>query len=415
MKIEKKKISELKPAPYNPRVDIKENKYFYEKLYRSIKQFGLVEPIVWNKRTGHVVGGNQRLQILKDEGVEEVDVVVVDLPLEEEKALNIALNKIVGDWDREKLASVLNELNDIDDFLIQLSGFDEKELNSIIDSYREVEEDDFDVDAALEHEPKYKIKRGDVYQLGNHRLMCGDATNPDDVSRLMDGKKADMVFTSPPNRVGKQYEYQKSIEEINEFIKNTCINLKNSVKKDFSRIIINTWTGNGKQYTGKVETLLLIDKWIYYLKPEWLMRHLRFWIKTGGLPAPIPPKNDMIDQHCEFIATFYNIYGEQRGQNRINEKWVLQGFIDDIKGEASSEGHCAAFPVELPSRFIRLYSLEKEIILDPFGGSGTTLIACEQLNRICYMMEIDPVYCSVIIERWEKLTGKKAEYVGNYG
>jgi len=139
MKIERKKISELKPAPYNPRIDIRENKYFYEKLYRSIKQFGLVEPIVWNKRTGHVVGGNQRLQILKDDGVEEVDVVVVDLPLEEEKALNIALNKITGDWDKEKLADLLLELNDIDDFLVQLSGFTEKEFERITSIKKEKE------------------------------------------------------------------------------------------------------------------------------------------------------------------------------------------------------------------------------------------------------------------------------------
>ena len=373
MKLEKKKVSELKPAPYNPRIDVKENKYFYEKLYRSIKQFGLVEPIVWNKRTGHVVGGNQRLQILKDAGIDEVDVVVVDLPLEEEKALNIALNKITGDWDKEKLAIVLDELNNVDDFLMQLSGFDEKELNQIIDSHRDVQEDDFDVDAALEREPKYQIKRGDIYQLGNHRLMCGDATNPDDVERLMDGKKADMVFTDPP------YDF----DNIAWFD-----NLLKVVNKDGCEIFVM----NSDRY--------LVNFAFHYFDC------FNYFFAVELSPGFLINNNMPITSH-DLIAYFR--MGKTKFKN-LNDAFSTHLKTTKRKNGLHRHEKNICFFIE----FIKHFSDENNIVVDLFGGSGTTLVACEQLNRICYMMEIDPTYCSVIIERWEKLTGKKPKYVGNY-
>jgi hypothetical protein len=183
-------------------------------------------------------------------------------------------------------------------------------------------------------------------------------------------------------------------------------------RKDNSRVIINTGIGNGRQFSGKVETFLLIDKWVNALREHgWLMRHLRMWVKSGGMPAAIPPRNDSIDQHSEFIGTFYHTDGKQRGQERIGEPWIQQGFISDLAGKSTTESggkHCASFPVELPHRFIKLYTKPGEVVCDTFGGAGTTMIACEQLGRSCRLIERDPGYCDVICERWEKFTGKKA-------
>lgn len=194
MQIEKMKVSDLKYAPYNPRkIDDKE----LAKLKRSITEFGYVEPIVWNKRSGFVVGGNQRLKALRELEIEEVDVVVVDLDDAKEKALNVALNKISGEWDFPKLKDVLTDI-DTGDFDIELTGFDLDEIGELIAFDKEPEEDDFDADAAIEEIEEPKTKRGDIYLLGKHRLMCGDSTIKEDVEKLMDGKKADMVFTDPP-------------------------------------------------------------------------------------------------------------------------------------------------------------------------------------------------------------------------
>ena len=188
-KIIKKNKKDLLQAPYNPRIDIKKDSTFYQKLYASIVNFGYVEPIVWNKKTGFVVGGNQRLAVLQDiDEIQEIDVVELNLTLEKEKALNLALNKINGEWDYDLLAEVLSDLQKEDD-LIDFTGFDEKEINEIINNFnlKEPGEEDYDVDEALQKPPKYEVKTGEVYQLDDHRLMCGDSTKKEDVETLMGG------------------------------------------------------------------------------------------------------------------------------------------------------------------------------------------------------------------------------------
>jgi len=196
MKIVKKKLSELKEAPYNPRISVRDNPEFYKKLKASIDKFDLVEPIIYNIRTGNVVGGNQRLQILKDKGITETDCIEVDLTDMDEKALNIALNKVTGDWDMPKLNDLLMGLKAAD-YDIADTGFDDKELNEILDEFREVVEDDFE----LPKEAKYKVNAQDVFQLGKHRLMCGDSTKTEDVDKLMDGVTANLIITDPPYNV----------------------------------------------------------------------------------------------------------------------------------------------------------------------------------------------------------------------
>lgn len=200
MRIEQLPIADLTPADYNPRKDLRPGDPDYEKLKRSLTEFGYVEPVIWNKTTGHVVGGHQRLKVLEDLGETTVDCVVVELDETREKALNVALNKISGDWDQDKLALLIADL-DASDFDAELTGFDDDEIAQLIGSLDEdeVEDDDFDLTAALE--AAAFVERGDIWTVGRHRLVCGDATNAGDIELLMDGKKANLVLTDPPYNV----------------------------------------------------------------------------------------------------------------------------------------------------------------------------------------------------------------------
>lgn len=200
MRIETLPVAKLTPADYNPRKDLQPGDPEYEKLKRSLEEFGYVEPVIWNKTTGHVVGGHQRLKVLIDTGATEVDCVVVELNAEKEKALNIALNKINGDWDKEKLALLIADLKG-SDFDVSLTGFEPVELDAMFkDAQRgAVADDDFDVEAELK-EPAI-THRGDLWQLGRHRLVCGDSTDPAVYALLMDNKLANLVVTDPPYNV----------------------------------------------------------------------------------------------------------------------------------------------------------------------------------------------------------------------
>jgi DNA modification methylase len=255
---------------------------------------------------------------------------------------------------------------------------------------------------------------GDVYEFGGHRLICGDCTSMDDIAKLMDGKKVNLTFTSPPYWVGMDYETQKSEAEIDDFIESVSMGLISATNGEYGRIVINTGTSSIHRIEKKrkTEILPLIDKWQRSLRDGgWLMRHLRIWVKRGHLPASISPKVDVVDQHNEYIATFekewsqlitfWNAEEEQRGQEKLGLGWAQQGVWDDVHGERSAGGrHIAAFPVEIPFRNILLYTKKGESVLDVFGGSGTTMIACEQLGRNSYMTEISPAYCDVILHRW---------------
>ncbi len=203
MEIIKKKLSELIPADYNPRKDLKPGDREYEKLKRSIEQFGYVDPLIWNKRTSRLVGGHQRLKVLKDMGIDEVDVVVVDMDEEKEKALNVALNKISGDWDKDKLMLLITDLQG-EDFDVSLTGFDTEDLDALFkdDMKDDVKDDNFDVDQELKKPTM--TKPGDLWQLGEHRLLCGDSTKEESYNLLMVGKQANLVITDPPYNVNYQ-------------------------------------------------------------------------------------------------------------------------------------------------------------------------------------------------------------------
>jgi hypothetical protein len=212
MKIEKIDIKNLNPAKYNPRKDLKPGDEEYEKLKRSIEEFGFVEPIVWNKTTGNIIGGHQRFKILLDSGVPEIDCVVLELDKTKEKALNIALNKINGDWDKEKLTFLISDLQ-ASDFDVSLTGFDATEIAGLFDltGKNEAKDDDFDFTKSLEEPPFAKF--GDLWLLGKHRLLCGDSTNFIDVARVMNGKHANMCLTDAPYNVNYQGSQGKILND----------------------------------------------------------------------------------------------------------------------------------------------------------------------------------------------------------
>ena len=376
MEIVKVDINELISPEYNPR-QITDDEM--EKLKNSINEFGYIAPIIVNKHNNHIIGGNQRYEALKSLGYTDVDVVFVDEPdSNREKALNIALNKISGEWDFVKLADIIDEL-ELNDFDIPLTGFDEQELeNFYIEEENpkehepvEVAEDDYDEPDDLE----VTVQTGDIYILGNHRLMCGDSTKKEDVALLMEEKQADMVFTDPP------YD----------------------LEDNYSTIIFKNAKANAEIFimTNERKLAHIIVKYDKYFR-----RLFAVDFKVARLINSNAPMTQV-----DFIGHFRK--EPPTTFNNLNDHFTT--LIESPKTSKTQEhnfNHKHCKNITLPSEFIKHFSNEKENILDLFGGSGSTMIACEQLNRNCYMMELDPYYCQVIINRWEEFTGKKAEKIG---
>lgn len=415
MKIHKVPINSLISPEWNPRQISDEE---LTKLETSLKEFGYIEPIIVNDVNNHIVGGNQRCKALKQLGYDEVDVVYVHIEdLEKEKACNVALNKISGDWDNDKLRVVLEEI-ELSPFDISLTGFDEIELTEMeitTDEPLELVEDDYNEPDDLE----VIVQTGDIYQLGNHRLMCGDSTKEEDVSELMNGKKADISFTSPPYNLGATAEFGNKKKAMNvngtSPYKTFDDNLNNN---DYANLLIKAM-GNSLKYAedslfnigilanSKIGIINLLKTF------EDNFCDLLVWKKDKCLPLGNPTQSGCVNHLCEFIFCF-----NEKGNRAFNNPQWKQGTQTNIietvnaTGNSYAKIHGATFPIDLPSYIIQNFS--KHSVLDLFGGTGTTLIAAEQLHRKCYMMELDPYYCQIIINRWEEFTGEKAEKIETY-
>lgn len=379
MNIQIIKISKLKRAKYNPRKELRPEDEEYKKLEKSIDEFGHVLPIVVNYDMT-VIGGHQNLTVLENKGYEEVACNVVNLNKTQEKALNLALNKISGEWDNDKLELLLAELREAE-IDMDVTGFSFDEVDEMLKDITGSKEDDFDLDQALNEIEEPISKPGNVWKLGRHRLMCGDSTQKEDVMRLMNKQDVDMVFTDPPYNMafnGRSGNF--------EVIEND-----NLGEKEFENFIDKFL--NILSEVVKPNAYYICCNWFFY----------------GLLQLRLKPKN------C--IVWDKNIFGLGKGYRHQHEFILFDGFIkEDIKNETDlwtinrdkEYVHPTQKPVDLSARAIRNSSYENSLILDLFGGSGSTLIAAEQTNRICYMMELDPKYCDVIVSRWENLTGQKA-------
>lgn len=382
MQIEKLKIEHLLPAEYNPRKDLKPGDAEYEKLKRSIQEFGYVEPIIWNKNTSHIIGGHQRLKILLDLGYTEVECVVVDMSEDKEKALNIALNKISGAWDQEKLALLITDLQGTD-FDVSLTGFDPAELDDLFkDSLKDgIKDDDFDVESELTKPAITKL--GDTWRLGLHRLVCGDSTKQETFTQLMDGKQANLVVTDPPYNVnyegtaGKIKNDNMGNEAFYQFLLESFQNMEAVMTKDASIYVFHSDTEGlnfrkafsdaGFYLSGTCiwkKQSLVLGRSPY----QWQHEPVLFgWKKSGK----------------------HNWYADRK-----------QTTIWEFEKPKKNADHPTMKPVALIAHPILNSSLSNCIVLDPFGGSGSTLIACEQTGRICYTIELDEKYCDVIIKRY---------------
>ena len=375
-------VDKLIPADYNPRKDLKPGDPEYEKLKRSITEFGYVEPVIWNKTTGHVVGGHQRLKVLIDTGVTEVECVVVEMDSEKEKALNIALNKINGEWDKDKLSLLIADLQGVD-FDVSLTGFDAPELDALFkDAQRAgVQDDDFDVDAALK-EPTI-TKPGDLWLLGKHRLVCGDSTKRDMFDLLMDGKQANLVVTDPPYNVN----YEGSAGKI----KND--NMADAAFYDFLLASFQN-----------MEACMTNDASIYVFHADTEGLNFRKAFSEAGFYLSgtcIWKKQSLVLGRSPYQWRHEPIiFGwKKKGKHQwyADRKQTTIWEFDKPKQNAD---HPTMKPVELLAYPILNSSMANCIVLDPFGGSGSTLIACEQTDRICFMVELDEKYCDVIVRRF---------------
>ncbi|WP_418791753.1 site-specific DNA-methyltransferase [Phosphitispora sp. TUW77] len=387
MQIEKLKTELLIPADYNPRKDLKPGDPEYEKLKRSIEQFGYVEPVIWNKTTAHVVGGHQRLKVLLDMGITEVECVVIEMNEEKEKALNIALNKISGDWDKDKLMLLIADLQGAD-FDVSLTGFEPAELDALFkDSLKDgIHEDDFDVDAELQ-KPAL-TKQGDVWMLGQHRLVCGDSTKADTFNVLMDGKLANLVVTDPPYNVnyegsaGKIKNDNMGNEAFYEFLLEAFKNTEAAMAKDASIYVFHADTEGLNFRKAFAESGFYLSGTCIWKKQslvlgrspyQWQHEPVLFgWKKSGK----------------------HNWYADRK-----------QTTIWEFEKPKKNADHPTMKPVALVAYPILNSSLSNCIVLDPFGGSGSTLIACEQTDRICYTIELDEKYCDVIVKRYIEQVG----------
>ena len=387
MNIEKKNVKDLLPADYNPRKDLKPGDPEYEKLKRSIEQFGYVEPVIWNEKTGRVVGGHQRLKVLTDMGITEVDVVVVDMDTEKEKALNIALNKISGEWDTEKLALVIADLQGTD-FDVSLTGFDPEELEDLFrdDVKGSVKEDDFDVEAELQ-KPIFS-KAGDLWMLGEHRLFCGDSTKPETFDLLMNGKKANLVVTDPPYNVdykgsaGKIKNDSMAEDQFEQFLLAAYQQMEAAMADDASIYVFHS-DSHGLAFRKAFE------------EAGFYLSGCCIWKKQSLVLGRSPYQW----QH-EPVLFGWKKKGKHQWYTGRKESTIWE--FDKPK---KNKDHPTMKPIALVSYPIMNSTMTGCLVLDPFGGSGSTLIACEQTGRVCYTVELDEKFCDVIVRRYIEQVG----------
>ena len=394
MNIQRKHVSELNPAAYNPRKDLQPGDAEYEKLLMSVEEFGYVEPIIWNERTGNIVGGHQRFKILQQLGYYEIDCVIVDMVEDREKALNIALNNISGEFDLPKLSEILQELK-LGGFDFRLTGFEDDEVDKLSQKMARIsgqlEEDNFDVTKAAEEATQEPLtKPGDIWVLGKHRLMCGDSTDMGAVATLMDGAKVHMIFTDTPWNVNYGNSEHPSW-------KRRSIKNDNMSKVDFGEFLRKTFKAAASVcHPGAMLYCVMSAQ-------EWPNVH--FSLDDCGFhwsSTIIWSKDSLVlsrkDYHTQFEPIYYGWLNNEKRLCPLQDRH--QSDVWQFDRPKRSEEHPTMKPIALVGRAINNSSRAEDIVPDLFGGSGTTLLACEQTGRIAHLMELDPVYADVIVKRW---------------
>ncbi len=376
-----------------------------------------------------MVGGHQRLKVLLDMGQTEIDCVVVDLDLSHEKALNIALNKIQGDWDEDKLAAIMADF-DAEAFDVSLTGFDAGEVDALLNRFysHEAVEDDFDAGAEkkkIQDAGGPESQPGDAWQLGDHILICGDPADPSVYDRLLGSERAQCVVTSPPIDPGA---YAR------DGIAPWLDRMARIIRLLAAHAEIICWQTGDIAKTGSqfIEPMAVHSVSLFAdqnLRPLWI----RVWKMTGNIPTasalqnssnkPVPQYDFLAafagdetegynDQEYTWVSAFasHAFQFVRRLTKEERRKWGYAGVweISVMKRDKDAE---PMIPVELPWRCLKMHSDLRASVLDPFAGLGSTLIACEQSGRRCRAIESDPLHCDLILRRWEQFTGEKAEKI----
>lgn len=429
LQIQTVKISELNPAPYNPR---KWSDGAITQLTDSIRQFGMVDPLLVNcaeNRRNIVIGGHFRLKVAKDLGHTEVPVVYVDIPdLAREKELNLRLNKNLGEWDFELLAK-------FDESLLADIGFSSEELDDVFEGNDEPEQFDLKKELAKLDIKKVEAQKGDVYQLGDSRLMVGDSTIEADFMKLMNGHQADMCLTDPPyildylhaKRGGKpttgfgakrNRRYLETDVLPDNFTELWMANVAKTAKPDFSIICYENWK-NLRIIWEEMEKYWKVKNMIVWHLPN---RHQGFASKykffskhdiamvgaSGTVEYNHVTEPDGLQE--EYETALYAISGKPQWEGyEGGKRYQPTDFIDYQASDEKSSGQGVIFgtkPIEILIPYIKVLTKRDDLVVEPFCGSGSTLIAATKLKRRCYIMEKSPVYAEVALKRWEKLTGQ---------
>jgi len=395
-RIERRLLSEIRPAEYNPRVTLSPGDRAYDALEASMSRFGVVEPLVWNERTGRLVGGHQRLGVMLAAGEIEADVVVVDLSEADEKALNVALNKIDGAWDDGKLAEVLDELLDRDELDIELTGFGFDEAEDLIDRVlggpAQERTEDFDPGAELERGCEPVTRPGELIQLGPdpataHRLLCGDCTDHRLVTRLIGGERAGLMATDPPYGVGidDRWDEPDSAAALYE--------------PAFQEAVRTALRPNAAIYIWHASrTQALLER---ALNAAGIRVHCQIiWVK----PAPAMGRSVYLWRHepC-FMGWQAGKRPKRAGGEKLTTVWELPA----PKG-SSRPDHPTPKPVEEFEIPMRQHTGAGDVCYEPFAGSGTQFIAAERMGRRCFGLELSPRYCDLIVRRFIAFAGAAA-------
>ncbi|MFA5106755.1 MAG: DNA methyltransferase [Patescibacteria group bacterium] len=432
LKIHYVDVNELKPSEYNPRVW---DKQAIHDLTESIKRYGLVEPLLCNgasSRRNIVIGGHFRLKIAKDLGIETAPVVYVNIPdIEKEKELNLRLNKNTGAFDLDLLAT-------LDERFLADIGFSSEELDDIF----EIEETPgvFDLERELKKLDinNIEIQKGDVYRLGDSKIMCGDSTIEADMLKLMNGEKADMCLTDAPyildylrgkKKNGKPTEgfgfkrdrrYLETDSLPENFSELWMGNVAKVQKDDFSIIAYENWK-NIPTIWGEMAKHWKIKNMIVWHLPnrtqgfaakyKFFSKHDIVMVGTQGNVVLNQESEETLLQN-EYETALYAISGRPQWEGYEKGKKICPtDFIEYNAADEKSSGQGIIFgtkPVQILIPYLKVLTKRGDLVLEPFGGSGSTLIAAEKMNRRCFLMEKSPVYAEVIRKRWENLTGRKA-------
>ncbi len=424
----------LQPAEYNPR---KWSEEATTQLKESILRFGLIDPFVVNSapdRKNIVIGGHFRLKVAQELGIKAVPVVYVNIPdIEKEKELNLRLNKNLGEFDWDLLA------NFKEDFLANI-GFSSEELDEVFQIDDEPEKFDLAKELKKLSIDKINVRNGDVYQLGNHRVMCGDSMKESDILKLMNSEKADMCLTDPPyildylrgkkkNKATEGFGYKRDRRYLgtdtlpDDFTEKWMANIHKIQKDDFSIICYENWKNirtiwNEMEKHWKVKNMIV---WHLPNRVQGFSAKYRFFNKHD-IAMVGSSKNKTLNLRSEtellqneYETALYAIAGKPQWEGYEKGKRICPtDFLEFHAADEKNSGQGIIFgtkPIEILIPYLKVLTKRNDLIVEPFGGSGSTLIAAEKMKRRCYLMEKSPVYMEVIMRRWQKLTSGKPKKI----